>query len=888
MVKYLTINIRKTAYREKTISLMYNIVSILLFFVFSNPLFSQLSVNTSMTPQQLVQNMLVGSGVTVSNVLYNAPYSYPGATIGSFTTGSSPTNLGMSSGIIMASGLVDGSDCVNFACNVGSPVTDFNSWATNTGSDTELQSLIPGYTVNDASVLEFDFIPLSDTIKFRYVFASEEYPEWVGSSFNDVFGFFVSGPNPVGGNYSNLNIALIPNTSLPVTIDNVNNVTPSYPQYYVDNQGQNGLTIVYDGFTTVLTAWCKVIPCLTYHIKLAVGDAGDSSYDSSVFLEANSFSSNAISVSQTFTSTLDTMAIEGCSDAIITFSLATSDTSGYTIYYNVSGTAASGSDYTPLPASVTIPAGQTSTSITISPNYDGLTEGIETVVLTVQTSVCGNTQVFTFYIRDNTQLMAFAGSDTSICAGGQATLNSFGLGGIPPYIYQWDNGAGNDSSVVVSPATQTTYVITVRDACGTTATADITVSIGNDNIDAGNDTTICLGDTASLVASGGISYQWSNGVNTAINPVSPVLTTVYYLTATNVCDGYDSVVVSVNPLPFIVASSSPDSICEGSTAILNASGGTSYFWSSNPADPSLSGQQTLASPVVAPSQSTVYTVTGTDIYTCANSASVTVNSYPAPIADFYATNTHGCVPHTVFFNDNSQNINFSTQYLWMFGDGNTSGLQNPSYTYIMDGVYTVTLILTDGSSCSDTVTYQQLVHVYPAPYADFAANPDVVSIFDPVIGFYDHTSGYPPPVQWQWSLGDGAMSSQQNFFYTYSDTGQFNVVLTVWNQYGCIDSVSNYILVQPDYTIYVPSGFTPNSDSYNDEFHVYGTGILAFNIKIFNRWGNMVYESDDMNAGWNGKTVDYKAPAGTYTWVLYYKDALKKEHTIYGKVNLLR
>lgn len=886
MVKNLTENIRKTACQKKTISHLCKIVFILLFFVLLNPLFSQLSVNTSMTPQQLVQNILVGSGVSVTNVTYNAPYTSPGATIGSFITGSSPTNLGMTSGIVMASGLVDGSDPVNFANPLGSASTVFNSYLTYTGSDPELESLIPGYTVNDAAVLEFDFYPLSDTIKFRYVFGSEEYPEWVNSSFNDVFGFFVTGPNPAGGSYTNKNIALIPGTTLPVTIDNVNNVIPSYPQYYVDNS--TGVTIVYDGFTTVLTAWCLVTPCVNYHIKLAVGDAGDQAYDSAVFLEANSFSSNAVSVSQTFTTTLDTMAIEGCSNDIITFTLASPATSPYIINYNISGTAINGTDYTIIPASVTIPTGQTSASIIISPNYDGLTEGIETVVLTVQALTCGSSQTYTFYIRDNTQLMAFAGGDTTICLGGQATLNSFGLGGIPPYTYQWDNAAGTDSSVIVSPASATTYVVTVRDACGATATADVYVTIGSAIVDAGNDTTICLGGTATLVASGGISYQWSNGVNIAVNPVSPVQTTVYYLTATNVCEGYDTVVVTVSPLPVIVASSSPDSICEGTTAILNANGGTSYLWSSSPADPSLSGQETFPNPVVSPIQSTVYTATGTDNFTCTNTASITVNTYPAPVANFYATSTDGCVPHTVYFFDNSQNVNSATIYLWQFGDGNTSGLQNPIYTYVTYGTYNVTLIVTSGNNCSDTITYQQLVHVYPAPTADFAASHNFVSIFDPVIGFYDHTSGYPPPVQWQWSLGDGGTSAQQNFFYTYSDTGQFNVVLTVWNQYGCVDSVSNYIVVHPDYTIYVPTGFTPNSDSYNDEFHVYGTGILAFNIKIFNRWGNMVYESDDMNAGWNGKTDDYKAPAGTYTWVLYYKDALKKEHTVYGKVSLLR
>ena len=103
--------------------------------------------------------------------------------------------------------------------------------------------------------------------------------------YNDVFGFFVSGPNPAGGNYTNYNVARIPGTAVPVTIDNVN--SGSYSSYYVNNG--TGLTVVYDGFTTVLTAWCLVTPCNQYHIKIAIGDAGDGAYDSGVFLEENSF-----------------------------------------------------------------------------------------------------------------------------------------------------------------------------------------------------------------------------------------------------------------------------------------------------------------------------------------------------------------------------------------------------------------------------------------------------------------------------------------------------------------------------------------------------------------------------------------------------------------------
>jgi hypothetical protein len=185
--------------------------------------YAQLTVSTALTPSQLVQNVLTGTGVTVSNITYSG---VPGS-IGMFTTGAIPTNLGISSGIIMSTGLVNGTP------QIGSGAVNFASTDNFGTGDIDLQNLIPTYAVQDASVLQFDFIPLSDTIRFKYVFASEEYPEWVGSAFNDVFGFFVTGTNPLGGNYSAYNIAKIPSTTIPVAINNVN--SGSYPQYFIDN-----------------------------------------------------------------------------------------------------------------------------------------------------------------------------------------------------------------------------------------------------------------------------------------------------------------------------------------------------------------------------------------------------------------------------------------------------------------------------------------------------------------------------------------------------------------------------------------------------------------------------------------------------------------------------
>lgn len=235
---------------------------------------AQLIINPAIIPTDGVQNIFAGSGLSISNIQYTGSIN----ALGSFTTDSISTGLGFSSGLVLSTGYV--SQIADSSSHYASAMY------TVAGSDPQLAGLVTEI-IEDAAVLEFDFIPSSDSVEFRYVFASEEYPEYVGDIFNDVFGFFLSGPNPAGVAYNNLNIARIPGTNLPITINNVNENSNS--QLYVNNSTNQ--SIVYDGMTVVLTAKALVSPCEIYHIKIAIGDVADEVYDSGVFLEANSFSS---------------------------------------------------------------------------------------------------------------------------------------------------------------------------------------------------------------------------------------------------------------------------------------------------------------------------------------------------------------------------------------------------------------------------------------------------------------------------------------------------------------------------------------------------------------------------------------------------------------------
>ena len=234
------------------------------------------------TADSLVRNILLDNGVTISNAKFNNSAGIIDCNlIGKFETGSTPTNIGMESGLILASGGVSVAVGPNDTVEMYVPTT------CDTYFDDDLASIASG-TTNDVSVLEFDFVPWDNTLSFSFVFGSEEYMEWVGMDFNDVFGFFVEGLNPAGGYYDHQNMALIPGTTEIVSINTVNLNHNS--EYYIDNTG--GTTIQFDGFTTVIEVSFNVVPMSNYHIKMAICDVGDTFADSGVFLEAHSFSTN--------------------------------------------------------------------------------------------------------------------------------------------------------------------------------------------------------------------------------------------------------------------------------------------------------------------------------------------------------------------------------------------------------------------------------------------------------------------------------------------------------------------------------------------------------------------------------------------------------------------
>jgi len=260
----------------KANSLLLILLSLSLVLLVMHPAKSQvLEVSSAITPEEMVE-ILIGSGLNYENVVFTGADSSRGQFWGG------PGNIGLGNGIMLTSGKIDLAPGPNTMTGAGA--------ISNAEGDADLEQLCPGGISYDACVLEFDFVPFYEYVWFQFVFASEEYPEYVGSAFNDVFGFFISGPG-ISGPFSNnaKNIALILDTEIPVSINNVNQDVN--PEYFVENDSD---FIQYDGFTTVLTAESTVIPMETYHIKLAIGDIADFIFDSGVFLQASSFCSGPV------------------------------------------------------------------------------------------------------------------------------------------------------------------------------------------------------------------------------------------------------------------------------------------------------------------------------------------------------------------------------------------------------------------------------------------------------------------------------------------------------------------------------------------------------------------------------------------------------------------
>ncbi|PWL24501.1 MAG: hypothetical protein DCO96_13555 [Fluviicola sp. XM-24bin1] len=655
------------------------VIALLTTAQFSN---AQITVDNTQSPADLVQNVLLGFGVTASNITVN----------GSPVTAQSPqgnctffdengTGFAIGSGVLLTSGNGDAAVGPNNATGLSNNTPP----TSQVGSDPHLSAIANG-PVQNGIVLEFDFIPSGDTLSFNYMFGSEEYPEFAppqSSTFNDAFGFFLWGPGITGpyvlGGYPNggQNIAVVPGTTTPVTINNVNPITNA--AYYLDNAGgaAHGNAIQYDGTTTTLSANASVQCGQTYHIKLAICNVTDTGWDSGVFIQANSFASEAVQVAVATVSG-DTTVIEGCSTAELQFIRPQSQTGDTLIInYDITGTATNGTDFPLLPNPVTFLPGDDTLTLTIDPIQDGIPDNMEFITITTTTiTVCGDTIVSsgTLWIIDSVDIDVQAPDPTAYCVNDSVQVIAQVLsGGEPPYTYSWDdpNNQTSDTAYLatIQNGTQGSidYIVTATDACGYT---------GQDTV------TLTLDQTLSIDS--------------------------FFVQNASAC----------NPTGAASAFYSGDST--------NSQTGLNWFFE-GPGQP---GSNQVAASVITDVPSGWYYVTLSDAV-CEVDDSVFIDIENQPVAQFTPPSASGCSPVQVSFVNSSQN---TVNYLWDFGDGSpTQTAQDVSHTFTQSS--TVTLIASDATGCADTA-YAQIA-VVPCGCTDpTATNYDPGAVQDDGSCFY--------------------------------------------------------------------------------------------------------------------------------------------------------
>lgn len=723
----------------------------------------------SMTPLEFVQTYLAGPGVTISNATYNGSAlplniirspSNTADQIGSFTaTDSAFESLGLEGGIMLSSGQVQNASTLILP-------TGHASTNTGSGSDPDLTQLA-GIISRDKSVLEFDFVPATDIISFRYVFGSEEFDEYC-NQFNDAFGFFIRGPGIPPGPYAGFaqNIAFLPSTTLTVTINNICATDNGVMNGTYSWWNGNGPVFNYDRLTYVFTASIAVQCTQTYHLKLAVGDASDGQYDSGIFLEENSLTSTGFTGSASFSnSQTGQFLVEGCNEVTLSYEIQAPLAADLTIGLSIqpSGTATQ-ADILPntFPMSLTIPAGLLQTPpLTITPLADGLPEPMENLIINASTTVCNITNTVTseFFIKDYSQLIADV-DDVTVCNGLPATLTTVVSGGQPAipsgaFHYLWNTG-DTLPAITVSPGPgHHSYTVSVTDACNQAVTVAASVDVGTTPGPAGpieGTAEICT-PAGALVFSvpaitGADDYIWSlppgavivNGNNTntiavsfGTNAASGILSVRGHSTFCG--EGSESsLFLSVHPSPGPAGVIyGPASVCQGPSPVtyfIDPTGFTdSYDWSV-PAGVTIvngAGTNQISCLFTTTAVSGNFTVRGYNTaceYGMPSSLSVTVAPLPGDAGGITSANGSVVCQSQSGVAYNISPVPNAAEYLWTYsGTGAVMTINGPDLR--MDFTSTATsgiLAVKARNSCGDgSVSPPFNILVNPVPSVSFSS-----------------------------------------------------------------------------------------------------------------------------------------------------------------------
>jgi len=548
-------------------------------------------------------------------------------------------------------------------------------------------------------------------------------------------------------------------------------------------------------------------------------------------------------------------------------------------------------------ASVFVSGGDPGYSYSWQPNV-GTGQNVNTLnagtyYVTVTDNVgCTALDTITINEPDSALLIAVQNVTNVLCYGGNnGSIDISVTGGTLPYSYHWSNNINTQNISAISAGI---YMVTVTDAqlCRAFDTINVTQP-GQLNVHV-HDYSICFGQTISIgvdSTSGGTSpytFVWNTGAQGQSTSVSPLVTTSYQVHAVDVngCIGTDStILVSVSEPLSMILNASKDTICIGNSTNINANiaggGGFHYIIFLN------TGQSGTPPLTVSPTLTTMYIATVWD--TChylSFSDTIVITVLQLPIVNFDAEPTSGCQPLTVQFIDSSPDAGLA--YSWNFGDGtNQVSSQNPTHTYNPNGTYSVTLEVTSQQGCVNSHAENNLINVWPKPYADFNESLSTISILDPLVSFNNTSS---TTYSSYWNFGDGSTSTDTDPNHQFNSVDTFNVMLVIQSDHGCLDTAYDQVIMKETYTLYVPNTFTPDGDGINDIFLPKGDLIDPKNYKmmIFNRWGEKIFETTNIYEGWDGIVNGNPVKQNTvFGYVITYKDREGLSQKQIGSVTLL-
>jgi gliding motility-associated-like protein len=620
----------------------------------------------------------------------------------------------------------------------------------------------------------------------------------------------------------------------------------------------------------------------------------------------------------TATITGDNDLCEGAAQPDITFTGA-GGTSPYTFTYTINGGAPQTVTSIGNTATVSVPTGTSGAYV-----YELVS------VQDASVTACSQPQAGTATVNVNPIPTATIAGDAAVCVGsGQPVITFTGAGGTAPYTFEYtiDNGpiqtvtstGGSSATVLASTANAGTFsydLISVTDGsatgCGQPQSGTVTITVNPlPTATISGDAEVCLNapaQTITFTGANGVSpYTFTYTVNGGANqtvvstgntatisvPTTTVGVTTYSLvgvqdaSATG-CYQAQTGLASVEIVGAPPVYAGVDfTVCEGDDITLTASGGVGYVWNGG----------AIQDGVPFPSNATdTFVVIGTNATGCIAIDTVVVTVSPIPSPSFIADTTSGCGPLAVTFTNTTPGI--MDNCIWTLSNGAIlNGCGSVMYEFEDGGLFDITLETTTIDGCSNQITYQEYIYVEQPAEADFTPSSTVVSTFDTEVIFFNESEN---ASDYLWNFGDGTNeTNEENPIHVFpnEEFGLYGVTLIASTPLGCNDTAYVVIKVEEEIIFYVPNTFTPDDDDFNPTFQpVFTSGYDPFDytLLIFNRWGEIIFESHDVEVGWDGtygtdegKKVEVQD--GTYTWTIDFKTVNSDERMyVNGHVNVLR